>query len=468
MVAVVAVYASVVLFKLPSQVVQDSWLALVAGREIVHHGLPTSDHLAYWTMGHRWVDQQWLGQLGLYGLVVGGGITLALLVHASLVVGAFALALTAARRLGGSTRAVSWVAVACLLPIAQSGSMRTQSFAYALFVAVLWLLISDCRAPSNRVWLVVPVVVLWANLHGSVVLGAGLVMLRGVMLAFEGLAGRPRWKLRCALLLAVPVLCLFASPYGLSLFRYYDGTLDNPGFRGMVSEWQPLTLSLIHIPVYVVALAGIWLIGRDRRLLTHFERLACLFTLIAAFLAVRNTVWFGLTALIVLPRPLDGLLPSRPIATKARLNATVGLLAVAAALLALAAALHRDRLERHFPEAGARSVAAAAAEDPSARIIASARYADWLLWKVPRLRGRVAYDVRFELLSHVQLVRAFNWGSEVGEHWRAAGRDDRIVVLDLTLERATEHAVLKERGARLLFRDKQLAVLLRPTAPGRP
>ncbi len=33
----------------------------------------------------------------------------------------------------------------------------------------------------------------------------------------------------------------------------------------------------------------------------------------------------------------------------------------------------------------------------------------WLLWKVPALRGRVAYDIRFELLTDAQwqAVRAF-------------------------------------------------------------
>jgi hypothetical protein len=43
--------------------VGDSWLALVAGREIAKHGLPAHDTLAVVTLGRRWVDQQWLGQL---------------------------------------------------------------------------------------------------------------------------------------------------------------------------------------------------------------------------------------------------------------------------------------------------------------------------------------------------------------------------------------------------------------------
>ena len=35
--------------------------------------------------------------------------------------------------------------------------------------------------------------------------------------------------------------------------------------------------------------------------------------------------------------------------------------------------------------------------DPSTRLYATDGTADWLLWRIPDLRGRIAYDVRFEL-----------------------------------------------------------------------
>ena len=41
----------------------------------------------------------------------------------------------------------------------------------------------------------------------------------------------------------------------------------------------------------------------------------------------------------------------------------------------------------------------AAARDPSLKVVSDAGYADWLVWKHPSLRGRIAFDVRFELLG---------------------------------------------------------------------
>jgi hypothetical protein len=90
-VAILAVYVVVVLVALPQELVQDGWLTLVGGREVAHHGLPATDHLTVWTSGTEWVDQQWLAQLGFYGLYALGGIRLALLAHAALLAAALGI-----------------------------------------------------------------------------------------------------------------------------------------------------------------------------------------------------------------------------------------------------------------------------------------------------------------------------------------------------------------------------------------
>lgn len=75
------------------------------------------------------------------------------------------------------------------------------------------------------------------------------------------------------------------------------------------------------------------------------------------------------------------------------------LLAVIAA--AILAAGHSS-FNTTFPDPAAQAVARVAAADPNARIFASARWGDWLLWKEPQLAGRVAYDARAELFTTQQ------------------------------------------------------------------
>src|SRR3954452_16010583 len=78
-VIVLGAFAIAFVLALRKDVVIDGWMALVSGRWIAQHGLPTHDMLTVWTHGRRWTDQQWLAQLGIYGLWRLGGVKLALL-----------------------------------------------------------------------------------------------------------------------------------------------------------------------------------------------------------------------------------------------------------------------------------------------------------------------------------------------------------------------------------------------------
>ena len=140
--------------------------------------------------------------------------------------------------------------------------MRPQSFAYPLFVAVLWLLVDELRRPSRRIYLVLPLLVLWANLHGSVVVGAAIVSAFAVSEIVASLRSQPRTvHVRSLVLLAAPWLCVLASPYATSLPHYYR-LIFSSGFARYVTEWAPTTLTLAHAPVYLLALGGLWLFGR--------------------------------------------------------------------------------------------------------------------------------------------------------------------------------------------------------------
>ena len=240
-VTVFGLFVCGLIVRLPDQLRQDGWLALVSGRVVAHSGLPSTDTLTAWTAHVQWVDQQWLGQLFLYRLASSGNLRLVMLVHVGLLAGAMAAALAAARWRGGSARSVGLVAAPALVVILMSAQMRTQSLAYPLFVAAAWLLIADARAPSRRVLLVLPILVLWANVHGSVVLGAVLTIVYGVLLAVRAARSRAgsskELLLRGVLLAVAPCLCIFASPYGLSLFHYYGSTAFNSSFARVVSEW---------------------------------------------------------------------------------------------------------------------------------------------------------------------------------------------------------------------------------------
>ena len=95
--ALLAFYAGVLAGLAQFELVGDSWLTLVSGREVVQHGLPQHDQLMALSLGARWVDQQWLAQVVFYELARLGGIQAAVILHVLLLAGAFAIAVVAAR-----------------------------------------------------------------------------------------------------------------------------------------------------------------------------------------------------------------------------------------------------------------------------------------------------------------------------------------------------------------------------------
>ena len=294
----------------------DTWYTLLGGRVVSRSWIPHGDSLTILGRGHEWVDQQWLGHLMLYGSWSSGGWPLALLILLAGYLGAFALAIVTARRLGASAESAAVVGLLGLVMALGESAFRAQTLAYPLFAVLLLLLLEDERQPSRRVLLTLPILALWANVHGSVVLGAALVCLRGLTLAWE----HRSFGQRAAVLIVAPWLCTIASPYGLALPGYYLRLLHNPALDRFVSEWQPATVK--NQPLFFVLLAlALALCARGRR--RPFARLALLVTAVGGLLAVRSVVWFALAVVAVLPAALDALWSGSTAPRKRRLNLAI-------------------------------------------------------------------------------------------------------------------------------------------------
>jgi hypothetical protein len=447
----------------PNLLVADSWLTLVAGREIADHGLPSVDRLTVIANGAEWVDQQWLAQLLFYWLERAGSLSLVSVVNITLVLCAFVGGIAAARARGASERWTLVVSALVLFAAPWSWQVRAQTFALPLFVAVLWLLVDGSRRPRRRTLVVFPLLVVWANVHGSVVLGALLAMTYG---AIE--LGVHR-RLAALVFVALPPLCVLASPYALDLPGYYRLMLVDAPFADVIREWQPSRPGGSTAVFFVLALVAAAAVARHPRRLLPFEVVTLGVTFSGAVVAIRGIAWFALAALVILPYALDGVLSlhrTRPLDPRVNRIAV----SMSAAVLAGAALVTLVRpsswLETSWPEEMTAAVAGAAA-DPEVRVYPSDRHADWLLWKLPELRGRIAYDVRFELYTEQQLDRIVTYDCECGDSWKRAADGYRVVVVDERSEPSHTADFASEPGSRVVYRDERRAVVVRQVA-GRP
>jgi hypothetical protein len=314
--------------------------------------------------------------------------------------------------------------------------------------------------------------VLWGNLHGSAVMAAGLVSLRGLVLAWER-----RWELTRAvrgsakpagLVVGAP-LCLLATPYGLSVVSYYRATLFNHDLYRLIGEWRSVTSDTAPAIVFfaIVAVAVASLI-RDRSASTPWDRCALLALAVGALVAVRNLPWLALGVLVLLPVWIEPVVAARRLRRRRFRGGravSVALAAFAVVWLLEAGVMTFTRssasLEPRYPAGALAAVRQVLRTHPAWRVYADDTYSDWLLWALPEVRGRIATDVRFELLSSAQLQAQVRLKFHTGPHWAQAARGYRLLVLDSSASPAAVTGFEHEAGARTIYDHARTVVIVR-------
>jgi hypothetical protein len=295
-----------------------------------------------------------------------------------------------------------------------------------------------------RLALALAILCLWANLHGSVILGAALLALRGAGDLFAEIRARRIPGLKALAATVLPWPCLLVTPFPLGVPHYYAETVFNPAFGQYLQQWQPSTLSIGSLPLYVLAFGFVWLMARAGSRFSRFEKLAGLVLVAFALLAVRNWVWLALGAVALFPAALDRATTRRPRPVPVALNQVFAMAGLLFTLLAGVVLASSRSFTTKFPDPAARAVARLAAADPRERIFASARWGDWLLWKEPQLAGRIAYDARAELLTSSEIKTAALFRATPGLLPQIRRRY-KIFLVDRTDEPAV-YATLRREG----------------------
>lgn len=443
----------------PSLLVADSWLTLMAGREVIDHGLPDTETITVLGEGATWTDQQWLAQVAFYGAHALGGIRAVLLADVALVLVTLALGIATARASGATARSTFLVALLAVTAGPWGWTVRAQATALPLFAAALWLLVDAARGgPRRRTLLVLPLLVVWANLHGSVVLGALLAVILG---AIELARRRGGWI--PPLLIATSPLCVLASPYATRLPAYYDLMLVDAPFADMLREWSWSSPSWTTFLFYLLGglTALLLALPAARRRLTLFELVVVVVTLVGAVQAVRGVIWFALAAAAILPMAFDGLIRRADVEAP-RLNRIISLGAVTGLGAAVIAShfLSSSWLLQEWPERQVRAVAAVT-RDPTVRVFATDRHSDWLLWRLPSLRGRIAFDVRFELYDRETLEDIVRYNGMLGPEWQSITDGYDVVVVDARKNPRQAETLAREPGGRPTYRDADITVIVR-------
>lgn len=283
------------------------WLVPL-GREVAHGHLPHSIPFAA-APTHGWHDVPAGAEVIFWALyrALGGvrGIVVAQCVAVAIGFGALAAGL---RR--GSV-VVPLVVLAGSIPaVAVAG---VQMFSVALFSLLLLLLESE----SRTIWLAVPLIALWGNLHGGVLVGLGLLACYAVF-----------HRRRALPVLAASILAVFANPALWHAPAYYERVFGTVVAREGKGMWGPLGTSGFDVALIVTGVLLLAAIAR-RPCVQLWEAVA-LFGLAAATAHAART---GTFFLFVAAYPASRAVRLRPLRRSIVVGAAIVLTVVAVVLV---------------------------------------------------------------------------------------------------------------------------------------
>ncbi len=225
---------------------EDTWWHLKQGElYVTTHSLPAQDPFAFTTAGRQWIKYSWLADILFYLIYRAIGFSgLILLRLAVLLLLAFIL-YNALRRCGLHPLAAVPLVFLASLALRFRLYVRPELLSFLLLLASMVILLRLQGARARAAYVLLPVQVIWTNVHASFIFGFALPALVLLANLLPGTRVAPGWGRLCLdrprlRHLGTAVACLplaaMVNPHGVSmlLFPLRQNTMTG---LGTFAEW---------------------------------------------------------------------------------------------------------------------------------------------------------------------------------------------------------------------------------------
>jgi hypothetical protein len=196
----------------------DLWMHIRFGQIVLHTGhLLRRDVFSYSAPGAPWFNHEWLADVVMALFYKAGGV-----VGLKLMKFLCATAIMALLAMGTAETGAEYLIQFAALILAALGlriqiQFRPQLFDYVFLSALLAMLIRESHGRRVHLVLAVPMMALWANLHGGFVIGLAVL---GLYAAVAGLqdrtAGRGWWRaIKLGALMLATLIATLVNPFGI-------------------------------------------------------------------------------------------------------------------------------------------------------------------------------------------------------------------------------------------------------------
>jgi len=291
----------------------DTYWHIATGRWIwAHATVPTTDPFSYTLHGAPWIAHEWLAELILAAVYEALGWAGLVLLSALAVAASLALLFGALECRVRSAAALGAAAMAFFL-MAAHVTARPHVLALPILVAWSAAVVSarDRERPPSL--LLLPLMALWANLHGGFVVGfglAGALGLEAVLAAGSG-PGRRAAISGWGRFLAGAALASLLTPQGFAGWWFPFRLMSLDFALSLVGEWRSAPFSLFEpLVLWLAVLIAFSLAVGLRAPLTRVLMVTGLVAI--ALRHTRNAELLAMLAPILLAEPVGRLLPPSP------------------------------------------------------------------------------------------------------------------------------------------------------------
>ena len=280
----------------------DFWFHLKTGQYVFANGqVPHTELFSFTFHGIPWVAHGWLAGTFFYAVYAAVGLYPLIFLFAVLAALSFWIVLK-------DTHSHPFIFASALLlgmwSILPNVGVRPRIFTLLLASIFLVVLQNYTRTGAGRrIWLLIPLTALWANLHGGFVIGWTLILLTlmGVVVDawFAGEKVRQVWP-RLRTLGIVFVGCFLAAlvnPYGIRIYEPARRALSSSVYSRAIVDWMPPNFQQPELlPLLALILLSITAFALSPKRIKPSELLLFAATLYATLKAQRNTLLFAVVA----------------------------------------------------------------------------------------------------------------------------------------------------------------------------
>ena len=327
----------------------DTLWQIRIGQWIVEHGaMPYTDVHSFTRFGEPWMSSSWLSQV-LFAAAYGSMDWAGPVVLTSLAIGvSVAIFIYLLEEYIDPARSILTVTLAVLMS-ATHFLARPHMLAFPAMVAFIGGLMAAADRRDHPSWLLLPVLALWANLHGGFVLGLALIGPIGLEAIWccdpkRRVALAARWAL-FGLAALVASCC---TPYGWNTLLGAAKILSLGKLLTLIWEWMPANFGSISF--FEVALLGLIGLAFFRGLVLSVPRILLLLGLIWMALSHgRNIEVFAFLAPLVLAKPFAEQLGTGQTAVVRELPSRSRVVMLAALAVAVAGWASTKTFAAHHP-----------------------------------------------------------------------------------------------------------------------